>query len=101
MCVCAFRLVVWKRCQSHCIALYCPFFYSQEAGRSSCTAEMPTISKIQQLFYEFNAIYLLIYLPEMYVMLNESQFAEDKSLKNTLQFANVFFLLNRFFFFFF
>lgn len=59
---------------------------------------MPTISKIQQLFYEFNAIYLLIYLPEMHVMLNESQFAEEKSLKNTLTFANEFFLLNNFLF---
>lgn len=87
VCVCAFRLVGWKSCQSHCIAHYCPFFYSQEAGRSSCTAEMPTISKIQQLFYEFNAIYL-----------NESQFPEEKSLKNTLLFANASFLLNRIFF---
>lgn len=55
---------------------------------------MPTISKIQQLFYEFNAIYLLIYLPEIHVMLNESQFAEEKSLKNTFPFANVFFFSN-------
>jgi len=53
---------------------------------------MPTISKIQQLFYEFNALYLLIYLPEACVMLSESQFAEEKSLKNTILFANVLFL---------
>lgn len=53
---------------------------------------MPTVSKIQQLFYEFNALYLLIYLPGACVMLSESQFADEKSLKNTLLFANALFI---------
>lgn len=54
---------------------------------------MPTLSKIQQLFYEFNALYFLTYLPGVRVELCESRFAEEESLKNTPPFFNVLFCI--------